>query len=634
MNYHIPTVFKVVFVASCYVPTSWNRSDPGVMENKTDSSIVILSMDILFHLLMLFVLNMIKSGESCYFIKANKDSVVNGLKHSLEVGLLINMLVMKQVILKARGDVKETYSKEYLIFSFYIFISTVSNPAIVENAKFHLKESNTFLDAQLETILSNCEIKPIESIRRFPFNHLIYGYYLWRVQKELDKTNDVFEDSVLCLSDENHYSDSSEIYNDYIITDGKFIIGFDFIYFLLGQYYRYVENMKYPNFEKVIKFHDKVLKVRHNNHVTSLYHTAVILYNLNKFDESIRLLDRVNKTNKSIFVVELNYKLLRAKNVFKLYGNYIGDHDDEQKHNINVQECKQADSVSVISTGISNTDRRELEEAVVFLQNFAEKASIKRKEYGVGNEIYQELLATKYIQQDKISKEKCLLKLVMNIKMYGNGFVEMKQYKQANIIYNTGIKLISSNSLDIVNVPSDGRQAYIHASIIKVNDNNSNNHDVGIRCDTYIDCQSVTGNSLFKFIGANHNFVQRVITVSDVASFDAEGNSQNVSVSSNIFSARNDLNLGIIGNLCEKYSNMVINDPGKLALIKYKSTGTNKTQFDITSIYFKESTSHIILNNCRYDTSPSKIDYIITICKLERCNYLLHNREMIISRNG
>ena len=59
-----------------------------------------------------------------------------------------------------------------------------------------------------------------------------------------------------------------------------------------------------------------------------------------------------------------------------------------------MQECKHDNSVIIISTSVK-----------------------KKKEYGVGNEIYQELLATKYIQQDKISKEKCLLKKIGNVEM-------------------------------------------------------------------------------------------------------------------------------------------------------------------------------------------------------------------------
>ena len=125
----------------------------------------------------------------------------------------------------------------------------------------------------------------------------------------------------------------------------------------------------------------------------------------------------------------------------------------------------------------------------------------------------------------------------------------------------------------------------------------------------------------------------RIVVVADVASSDAKDNSQNVSVSSSNFVTRNDSKLGIIGSLCKKYSKIVINDPVKFGLIKYKSIGTNKTQFDITITYIEETTSHIILNNYCHDTSPSKTDYAIIPWKLERYNDLLHSRGMIISKD-
>ena len=41
--------------------------------------------------------------------------------------------------------------------------------------------------------------------------------------------------------------------------------------------------------------------------------------------------------------------------------------------------------------------------------------------------------------------------------------------------------------------------------------------------------------------------------------------------------------MGIIGSLCEKYSDIgVLNDPVKLGLIEYNTSGTNKRQFGIS----------------------------------------------------
>ena len=82
-----------------------------------------------------------------------------------------------------------------------------------------------------------------------------------------------------------------------------------------------------------------------------------------------------------------------------------------------------------------------------------------------------------------------------------------------------------------------------------------------------------------------------VFVVSEFASLDVEGNSKNVS-SSNC-SARNDLKLGRIENLCKKYSNMVINDPVKLDLIEYKSIGQIKHNL-MLQLYILKKVHHIL----------------------------------------
>ena len=87
-----------------------------------------------------------------------------------------------------------------------------------------------------------------------------------------------------------------------------------------------------------------------------------------------------------------------------------------------------------------------------------------------------------------------------------------------------------------------------------------------------------------------------------------------------------------IESLCGEYSDTDINDLTKPDLIKYNSSGTNKTQCGITNTYIEEGTLHNISNNYyNNDILFLKIDYRIGNWTLEVYNYLTHKWETMVA---